>query len=147
MRALIGIELLRKLPAGPCDIRDTKLPGFLLRVRPSGVHTYYANYGRGKWQKLGTTAVLTAPKAREQARKVLGDVMTGADPIAEKRAERSRITFDTFIREHMNRGRWLSGSLARNSRRSCGRSASMRCDSMSCRHFTLNAGARRDSRP
>jgi hypothetical protein len=93
MRALIGVELLRKLPAGPCDIRDVKLPGFLLRVRASGVHTYYVNYGRGKWQKIGTSAALTAPEAREHARKVLGDVMKGGDPVADKRAEESRMTF------------------------------------------------------
>ena len=54
MRALIGVELLRKLPAVPpgkqsIDVRDTKLPGFVLRVRASGQHTYFANYARGKW--------------------------------------------------------------------------------------------------
>lgn len=100
MRALIGVELLRKLPAGSCDVRDTKLPGFVLRVRPSGTHTYFANYGRGKWQRLGTTAALTPPEARARARQTLGDVMKGADPVAAKRASQAVVTFDAFINDH-----------------------------------------------
>ncbi|MBI2834773.1 MAG: site-specific integrase [Acidobacteria bacterium] len=100
MRALIGVDLLRRLPPGPVDIRDVKLPGFLLRVRPSGTHSYYAQYGRGRWSLIGTTRVLTPPEAREQARQILADVAKGADPAATKRAERARITFETFIAEH-----------------------------------------------
>ena len=104
MKALIGVETLRKLPAGPVDIRDTKLRGFVLRVRPSGVHTYFANYARGKWKVLGTTQVLTPPEAREAARDVLGDAMAGGDPIAEAKAtaaaEAKRITWPTFVTEH-----------------------------------------------
>src|SRR5262245_59525529 len=100
MRALIGIELLRKLPRGPVDIRDTRVRGFVLRVRASGTHTYFANYARGRWKVLGTTATLTAPEARESARDVLGGAMQGGDPIGEakaaKLADARRITFDTF---------------------------------------------------
>jgi integrase len=104
MKALIGVELLRKLPKGPVDVRDTKLPGFVLRVRESGTHTYFANYARGKWKALGTTKVLNSPEAREQARKALGEAMQGGDPIAdqraEKAAERQRLTFDAFLTAH-----------------------------------------------
>ena len=105
MKALIGVETLRKLPKGrPVDIRDTKLRGFVLRVRPSGINTYFANYARGKWKLLGTTQVLTPPEAREAAREVLGGAMAGEDPIAEAKAtaaaEAKRITFETFCREH-----------------------------------------------
>jgi integrase len=104
MRALIGVELVRKLPPGPVDIRDTKLIGFVLRVRPSGTHTYFANYARGRWKVLGTTKTLTAPEAREEARKVLGDSMKGADPIEDARQaaaeEAKRITFAVFVTRH-----------------------------------------------
>lgn len=104
MKALIGVELLRKLPKGPVEIRDTKLTGFVLRVRASGTHTYFANYGRGKWKPLGTTQVLTPPEAREAARLVLGDAMQGGDPIGEAKAAAAtaakQITFETFIRDH-----------------------------------------------
>lgn len=100
MRALIGVELLRRLPAGPVDIRDTKLPGFVLRVRASGSHSYFAHYGRGRWSLVGTTKVLTPVEAREQARQILADVTKGADPAAAKRAARGRITFKVFVSEH-----------------------------------------------
>jgi integrase len=100
MRALIGVELLRKLPPGPCDIRDTKLKGFVLRVRPSGTHTYFANYNRTRWLKLGTTATLTAPEAREAARDALAEASLGADPIADRKAADGRLTFEQFLTKH-----------------------------------------------
>jgi len=110
MRALIGVELLRKLPAGPVDVRDVKLPGFVLRVRPSGTHSYYATWtprtgkpGKrrvARWYPLGTTAVLEAPEAREAARKVLADVARGDDPIEARKIEAQRITFEAFVTDH-----------------------------------------------
>ena len=100
MRALIGVELLRKLPPGPCDIRDVKLRGFVLRVRPSGTHTYFANYNRSRWLKLGTTATLTAPEAREGARNALAEASLGADPIADRKAADGRISFEEFLTKH-----------------------------------------------
>jgi integrase len=101
MRALIGVELLRRLPGGPVDIRDTKLKGFVLRVRASGTHTYFANYARGRWKVLGTTQTLTAPEARNAARDVLGDAMQGGDPIGNaKAAEARQLTFDNFVTDH-----------------------------------------------
>ena len=48
MKATINQELVKKLPAGPVDIRDAKLPGFLLRVRPNGSASYLAVLGRGQ---------------------------------------------------------------------------------------------------
>ena len=96
MRAFIGVELLRKLPPGPVDIRDTTMRGFVLRVRAEW-YTYLLrdlDASRAKWPAaswrlavrslrrayplagtfVGTTAVLSAPEAREQARQVLADV-------------------------------------------------------------------------
>jgi Arm DNA-binding domain len=75
MKALIGVETLRKLPKGARRHSRYELRGFVLRVRPSGVHTYFANYARGKWKLLGTTQVLTPPEAREAPKAVLGDAM------------------------------------------------------------------------
>ena len=100
MKALIGVELLRKLPAAPAEIRDSKLVGFILRVRPSGRHSYYAVYGRNRWHLLGTSDVLSAPEAREECRKVLADVAKGADPVVAKREAKKDITFEAFVAEH-----------------------------------------------
>jgi len=63
MRALIGVELLRRLLAGPVDVRDTKLPGFVLRERASGKHTYYAC-----WTPKATARALGVPPRRTSAR-------------------------------------------------------------------------------
>jgi integrase len=77
-----------------------KLAGFVLRVRPTGTHTYYANYNRTRWLKLGTTATLEAPEAREEARQVLGRAAAGGDPIAERRAAKGQQSFEDFIADH-----------------------------------------------
>jgi integrase len=100
MKAFIGTELLRKLPAAPCEVRDSKLPGFVLRVRPSGNHSYLVSYKRGSWHVLGSTKVLSAPEAREQARQVLADAAKGADPVAAKRKAKKDIAFEAFIDQH-----------------------------------------------
>jgi integrase len=107
MRGLIGVELLRKLPITKGDIRDTKLPGFVLRVRPTGHHTYMVNYARGRWEVLGTTKVLTPPEAREQARQMLADVTKGADPVVERR-KRKAGTLKGFLAEHY--GPWVTAN-------------------------------------
>ena len=100
LKAYIGVELLRKLPAAPCEVRDTKLRGFVLRVRPSGNHSYLVSYKRGSWHVLGSTQVLSAPEAREEARQILADAAKGKDPIAEKRQAKKNISFEKFIDEH-----------------------------------------------
>lgn len=112
MRAMIGQELLRKLPPAPADVRDTKLRGFVLRVRQSGNHSYYATWDAPReqrlaqdkrlvrWFLLGGADVLTPHEAREQARQVLADVVKGHDPVAAKRAKRGQITFSAFLSEH-----------------------------------------------
>jgi integrase len=69
---------------------DDALKGFGLLVLPSGVRTFIANYrvrGRLRRQTIGRYGPLTAEQARERARKILGAVADGKDPVSEKRAE------------------------------------------------------------
>ena len=71
MQALIGVELLRKLS---WPVRHPRHEAHWIRaVREieRDTHTYFANYNRTRWLKLGTTATLTAPEAREAARDAL----------------------------------------------------------------------------
>ena len=68
---------------------DDELKGFGLLVLPSGVKTYIANYrvgGRLQRQTIGRHGVLTPEQARDRARKILGTVADGRDPVAEKRS-------------------------------------------------------------
>jgi hypothetical protein len=84
MRAAITSELLRKLPSGPCDIWDLKLPGFVLRVRESGHASYAVIYGRGKKLTLGGIDALKPAQARELARQTRATYrMAASGPSAE----------------------------------------------------------------
>jgi integrase len=74
---------------------DQTLPGFGLKVTPAGARVYIVQYrtgGRGSPTKRVTIGRHGAPWAPEQARRkakaILGDVAGGADPAAEKRAEK-----------------------------------------------------------
>ncbi len=107
MRATIGTELLRKLPPAPCDVRDTKLTGFVLRVRPSGKHSYLVSLGRGRWHTLGSIETLKPDAARKEARAALTARDKGEDPIEKRRqAKRASLTLATFLDEHYEP--WIS---------------------------------------
>ena len=82
MRAIIGAKLLASKAAQPSqkpfEIRDERLPGFLLRVQPSGARSFYAQHGRGRRTLIGAVGHFTADEARERCAKVLGNVSHGA---------------------------------------------------------------------
>jgi integrase len=78
-----------KLPAGVTDkvFFDEDLPGFGLRVRASGVHSWmiqYAIAGRTRRVVLGLLTALDPGKARGIAQTLLAKVRLGEDPAADK---------------------------------------------------------------
>jgi integrase len=81
--------------------RDSAIPGFGLRVMNTGVKSFIVEKrinGKVKRITLGRYGNLTVEQAKNQALKLLGDVATGKDPIAEKQATRIKGTSleDTF---------------------------------------------------
>jgi integrase len=75
---------------GPLVLWDGELRGFGVRVMPSGVKSFIADYrvgGRQQQQTIGRYGVLTLDKARDRARQILAAAADGKDPLAEKRAE------------------------------------------------------------
>ncbi|KMW60722.1 putative integrase protein [Candidatus Rhodobacter oscarellae] len=86
-----------KLNPGPDRdflVWDAELPGFGLRVKPSGVKSYLVQYrnradGRSKRKTLGQHGpLMTLHQAKEIARGLLADVVRGADPVADHKALR-----------------------------------------------------------
>lgn len=99
MKAAINNTLLKSLPKGrDVDIHDTRLTGFVLRVRKSGRASYRVNYGRGKWYTLGRVTDLKPAEAREVARTILGEAAKGNDPAAARRRARAA-TLREFLRD------------------------------------------------
>src|SRR5262245_3184130 len=95
---------------------DFKLPGFGVRVRPSGAMSYVVVYragsGRGAPVRRFTIASVgkTAPEAaRRRAKAILGAVAHGYDPAGEKATERGTVTVsalaERFMAEHVDQKR------------------------------------------
>lgn len=100
MKARITKDFVKRIKpkAKPFEVWDTEIPGFLLRVQPSGVMTYVAQYGRGKRITVGQTSVLRLDEAREKAREYLASAVLGADPMKERRKARA-FTYESFVRD------------------------------------------------
>lgn len=96
MRANITQDLLRSLGNQNLTIFDTKQRGLQLRMRDSGAHAWRVQLGRGKFLTLGRLDAVPPAKARELARKELGKVADGQDPIAERRRAKAA-TFADFL--------------------------------------------------
>lgn len=96
MQAKIGNSLLPKLrpETKPYEVNDTELRGFLLRVQPSGVISYYCSYrnrhGKRNRMSLGRHPTVTPAQARDHARQVLASVIKGGDPAGAARPEKTQ---------------------------------------------------------
>lgn len=98
--------------ASEYTIWDAKLPGFGVRVRPSGAKSfiivYRAGTGRTAPVRRYTVAAVgkLAPEAaRTQAKILLGTIANGADPAADKRAnrpKRERLTFEELAQLYLD---------------------------------------------
>jgi integrase len=95
-RKRIGLREVRCLAAGEI-IWDAAVPGFGARRQRSEAVAYVLLYrtkeGRQRWHTIGRHgAPWTPDQAREEARRLLGEVVGGTDPAAEKKAMRKAAT-------------------------------------------------------
>ncbi len=90
--------------------RDDFLKGFALRVTSAGSKSFIVEKridGKVKRITLGKYGSLTAERARKQAQALIGDIATGGNPIAKRKADKAeRVTLqqvlDTYLRTHNN---------------------------------------------
>lgn len=92
----IGLRQVRALKPGT-TFWDPTLPGFGARRQKGEVVSYVLFYrtreGRQRWFTLGRHGAPWTPEtAREEARRLLGEVANKGDPAADKRAKRNAKT-------------------------------------------------------
>lgn len=96
--------------AGQLIIRDTELKGFGLRVTAGGSKSFILEKrikGRVRRLTIGRYPGITAEQARKEAQKLLGHIITGRDPMAERaQAKIQGVTlakaFDDFLKARAN---------------------------------------------
>lgn len=76
------------------EVRDSVMPGLMVRVAVSGSKSYYFDYrsadGRRNKYRIGATDAVSLADAREVARKKGGEVAHGKDLNGEKRAKKRK---------------------------------------------------------
>jgi CRP-like cAMP-binding protein len=86
------VESLRPDPGRELYVADDDVPGFGIRLRPSGAASYVIRYrteaGVSRRFTLGRVAVLSPEEARRMAKTRLAAVAAGADPVHERRKNR-----------------------------------------------------------
>jgi Arm DNA-binding domain len=111
-------RVVDSLKAGSTEyaVWDAQMPGFGVRVRPTGAMSYVVVYragsGRGAPVRRFTIASVgktTPENARRRAQAILGAVAHGRDPAGEKTGERGTATVaelaDRFMAEHVEQKR------------------------------------------
>lgn len=100
-------------PTGKRDVSawDESLPGFGVRVKPSGSKSYVLWYRTRHSQKrlltIGPASAFRAEQARELAREHLVQIKKGADPVQERKQARNGETVadlcGRYLKEHAER--------------------------------------------
>jgi len=93
MKIKLTIKSVKQLSpmSRPYEARDTDIKGFLLRVQPSGIMTYYLVYkmaGIKKRYKIGNHGSLNAIQARDIALRLSVKYLSGTDLQAEKKEKK-----------------------------------------------------------
>jgi integrase len=87
---------------------DDDLPRFGIRIKPTGAMAYVVQYrnsaSRTRKFALGRVGVLTPDEARQKARRALAAVADGADPSADRRAQRADMTISDLVEHYLDEG-------------------------------------------
>src|SRR4029077_6005578 len=96
----------RKLKPKPASfvVWDTRQRGLAIKVQPTGTKSWkavYSRHGRPRWLHIGGADAIGLSDARTLAAKAMLAVAEGKDPAAEKRAERSKGTFEELATRYL----------------------------------------------
>lgn len=91
---------------------DTDLPGFCLRVEPTGVRSFFVRYrakggGRSaprRFLRIGRYGPVTVDEARKQAKRILGAVANDEDPAFAKQARLDELSVNDLIDQYERDG-------------------------------------------
>jgi integrase len=101
----IGLRDVRALAAGSI-VYDADVLGFAAqrqRDSVSYVLRYRTSDGRQRWYTIGRHGAPWTPElAREEARRLLGEVARGKDPAGDKRARREAASVDDLCNDYLN---------------------------------------------
>jgi integrase len=91
------VDSLKKDPAGEYEQGDTQVPGFAVRVRPSGAKSYVLSKrlpGERTRTRvtIGKVGEIELEKARERARDAIGEIKQGVEVNVEKRRQVAQAT-------------------------------------------------------
>lgn len=100
--SIISTELLRRVrnqrPQRLTDYRDPRVPEFVLRARPSGVHSWRVQLPDRRWLTLGRIDEVSLADAREEAQQRRAKAALGVEIPGRKSA--SDLTLAQFLDEH-----------------------------------------------
>ena len=121
---------VRKLKAESTayQVWDSLQRGLCVRVQPSGVtgwYVVYSRHGMVRWLYLGDARTIGLADARTMAAETMLAVAKGKDPAAERKAERSKGTFQELAEQYVD-------EFAKHTTRAGGRRRHW-CGSMRCR--------------
>ncbi|MEM9572718.1 MAG: site-specific integrase [Pseudomonadota bacterium] len=88
---------------------DTEIPGFHVRVKPSGVKSFaikYRNAGQQRNFTIGRYGPIAPEQARKHARSLIAKIDGGGDPSAMRTQAQKELTLGEFWRIYLERHAW-----------------------------------------